>query len=275
MLIGAALPNAVEIVRDGKLSVFCGPCVIESREHALQHAELISAITRKLGISLIYKSSYDKANRTSAKSFRGLGIDEGLRVLADVRSAIGSPVVTDVHSPEEAEIAGKVVDVIQVPAFLCRQTDLLLAAGSSGKPVMVKKGQFLHPLDMSFCAEKIRSTGNENVLLCERGSCFGYRELVVDFRSLGWMREIAPVVFDVTHSVQVMGGAGGSSSGHRRFVPALARAAVAAGVDALFIEAHRDPASAPSEGPNMVPLAELEALLTDLKALHELSLSGR
>ena len=258
------------------LVLICGPCVIESREHSLRMAEAISVAARKAGVPLIFKSSYDKANRTSATSFRGLGIEEGLQILSEVRESFGIPLVTDVHSEREAAIAGSVVDLLQVPAFLCRQTDLLLAAGKGGKPVMVKKGQFVHPSDMAFAVNKIRSTGNDNVILCERGTCFGYRELVVDFRSLHFMAECGtPVVFDATHSVQIMGGSAGVSSGNRRFVPLLARAAIAAGVDGIFIECHDDPDHAPSDGLNMLPLSELLPLLTDLKALSEIRLITR
>ena len=254
------------------LALICGPCVIESRESSLFHAAEIAKIARRSGVPLIFKSSYDKANRTSLSGFRGLGLDEGLKVLGEVRSEIGVPVVTDVHSEEEAIAAAGVVDLLQIPAFLCRQTNLLLAAGSTGCPVMIKKGQFLHPADMAYAVDKVFSTGNENVLLCERGTCFGYRELVVDFRSLAVMRALGqPVVFDATHSVQIMGGALGASGGNREFVPLLARAAVAAGVDAVFLECHEQPEKALSDGPNMVPLADLEKLLGVLKALDEKS----
>lgn len=258
------------------LTIICGPCVIESKDHALMMAEKISAICKKIGLSLIYKSSYDKANRTSNKSFRGLGLEQGLEILALVRDKFGLPVITDVHSPEEAKLAGKVVDILQVPAFLCRQTDLLVAAAETKKPVLVKKGQFLHPADMKFAGEKIKEAGNNQVLLCERGACFGYRDLVVDFRSLVIMRNLGfPVVFDATHSVQVMGGSSGSSSGNREYVSYLSRAAVALGVDAVFLECHNAPDSAPSDGPNMLPVEQLEALLADLKVLHELKLNTR
>ncbi len=261
---------------DAPLTLICGPCVIESRDHALRTAERLLEINSSRGFRLVYKSSYDKANRTSAKSFRGPGIDEGLKILNEVRNVHGLPVITDVHSPEEARAAGEVVDIVQIPAFLCRQTTLLLAAGETGKAVMVKKGQFLHPSDMQFAAEKILSTGNEKVLLCERGSCFGYRELIVDFRGLEMMRGLGyPVVFDATHSVQVMGGAGGSSSGNRDMVPSLARAAVAVGIDALFLECHEDPDSAPSDGPNMIPLDQLAPLLEDLALLSRAPLATR
>ena len=266
--IGGALSELFLFPEQDKLTVICGPCVIESRDAILQHAKKIVEQAQRAGVRLIFKSSYDKANRTSKTSFRGVGIEEGLEILSEVRREFGVPVISDVHSPEDAQKAGEVLDIVQIPAFLCRQTDLLLAAGQTGKAVLIKKGQFLHPLDMEFCAEKIRSTGNDKVLLCERGSCFGYRELIVDFRGLEWMREIAPVVYDGTHSVQVMGGANGKSSGNRRFIPGLMRAAVALGVDGIFIEAHQDPDYAPSDGPNMLPLDQLEPLLRDLRALH-------
>jgi len=273
--IGSKLKNSFEFPDSEKLTVFSGPCAIESRDSVLFHAAEIYKITSKLGVNLVFKSSYDKANRTSKNSFRGVGIDEGLKILSEVRSEFGIPVISDIHSPEDAKFAGEVLDVVQVPAFLCRQTDLLIAAGETMKVVLVKKGQFLHPTDMQFCAEKIRSTGNNSVILCERGTCFGYRELVVDFRSLEWMAEIAPVVFDGTHSVQVIGGAGGSSSGNRQFIPGLMRAAVASGVSGVFIESHQSPESAPSDGPNMVPLGELERLLKDLNALYLMRLETR
>ena len=253
-----------------ELAIICGPCVIESREHALFMAKSIKSICDRLGLPLVYKSSYDKANRTSASSFRGMGLDEGLKILREVRETFKIPVITDVHTEEEAEVAGLHVDILQIPAFLCRQTDLLLAAGRSAKTVLIKKGQFLHPADMAFAAEKVKQAGGADVLLCERGACFGYRELIVDFRSLGIMRELGyPVVFDATHSVQVMGGSNGKSGGARKWVPPLARAAVAFGVDAVFLECHQEPEQAPSDGPNMIPLGELEALLVQLKQIRE------
>jgi 2-dehydro-3-deoxyphosphooctonate aldolase (KDO 8-P synthase) len=215
-----------------------------------------------LPISFVFKASFDKANRTSAHSARGVGMEEGLAILQQVRSTLGVPVLTDVHNEEQAARVGTVVDVLQIPAFLCRQTDLLLAAGRTGKTVHVKKGQFLHPSDMRFVAEKIASTGNNKILLCERGTSFGYRDLVMDPRSLLMMRETGyPVVFDATHSVQQLGGTGGSSGGSRQFVAALARAAVAVGVDGVFIECHNDPDNAPSDGPCMLPLETVGPLL--------------
>lgn len=274
--IGGGDVAQISVGQGQPLALFCGPCVIESREHALEHAAEISKTATSVGIPLIYKSSYDKANRTSVGSFRGVGLEEGLEILLEVRRKYRLPVVTDVHSPDEALAAAKVADVIQIPAFLCRQTDLLVAAGNSGKPVLVKKGQFLHPDDMEFCVGKIKSTGNSQVMLCERGTSFGYRELIVDMRSFEMMRQTEmPVVFDATHSVQIIGGAQGKSSGRSEFVSILARAAVAAGVDGVFVESHKDPAHAPSDGPNMIDLARLPALLRDLKALHDLSLETR
>jgi len=274
VVIGDSLSGSVKIGEEG-LPFFCGPCVIESRDSALRHAEALKGIFERTRAQLIFKSSFDKANRTSSSSFRGIGRDEGLRILEEVRQNFSLPVVTDIHSPEDIEAASSVVDVLQVPAFLCRQTDLLLAAGKTGKPILVKKGQFVHPQDMQFAVQKIESTGNNQTLLCERGTCFGYRELVVDYRSLAWMREFAPVIFDATHSVQVMGGKGGSSTGFRDFVPGLARAAIAFGCDGIFIEVHENPDSAPSDGPNMLRLSDIESLLVDLVNLHELDLGSR
>lgn len=264
--------NSIKVGTNEKLLVIAGPCQIESREHCLRHAEFIANAVKSLPISLVFKSSFDKANRTSISGQRGIGIDEGLAILADVRSMFGIPVLTDIHSEEQARIAGAVVDVIQTPAFLCRQTDLLIAAGKFGRAVNVKKGQFLHPSDMAFVAEKVASTGNKNILLCERGTCLGYRELVVDMRSFGLMRAAGyPVVFDATHSVQQMGGAGGASSGMREFVSALARGAVAVGVDGLFMECHEDPSKAPSDGPCMLPLSEIGKVLDSMCRIREAS----
>jgi 2-dehydro-3-deoxyphosphooctonate aldolase (KDO 8-P synthase) len=252
-----------------KLLLIAGPCQIESLDHCLLIGRHLLQATASLPISLVFKSSFDKANRTSAKSSRGVGIDEGLRILGQVRSTLGIPVLTDVHNEEQAELAGKVVDVLQIPAFLCRQTDLLIAAGRTGKTVHVKKGQFLHPSDMRFVAEKIASTGNSKILLCERGTSFGYRDLVMDPRSLIMMQETGyPVVFDATHSVQQLGGGSGSSGGARHYVQALARAAVAVGVDGVFIECHEDPDRAPSDGPCMLPLPQVEPLLKVLCAIR-------
>ena len=262
--------RGIAIGGESPLAFICGPCVIESRDHALFMAENVARIRQELALPIVFKSSYDKANRTSAGSFRGVGLQEGLKILQEIQALFSMPVVTDVHSEEEAAAAAEVVDLLQIPAFLCRQTSLLLAAGRSGKPVMVKKGQFLHPQDMAYASDKIKASGNSQVIFCERGSCFGYRDLVVDFRSLSIMSELGcPVVFDATHSVQVIGGAGGASGGNRKYVPMLARAAVAAGVDALFFECHDNPVQAPSDGPNMVPLDALPSLLADLCTLKQ------
>ena len=262
--------------RGQPLFAICGPCVIESRDHVMKIAGFLTELSKKLSVPIIFKSSYDKANRTSAGSYRGLGIDAGLKILEEVRREFGLPIVTDVHTEEEAAQAGQSVDLLQIPAFLCRQTSLLEAAGKTAKPVMIKKGQFLAPEDMQFAIEKVNAAGSSQVICCERGACFGYRELVVDMRGLEVMRALgAPVVFDATHSVQRMGGAGGKSSGSREYVAPLARAAVALGVDGVFLECHDRPDSAPSDGPNMLPLEAVEPLLRDLKVLHELKLETR
>jgi 2-dehydro-3-deoxyphosphooctonate aldolase (KDO 8-P synthase) len=252
------------------LFVIAGPCVIENETLCLQVAERLQIITAALGIPFIFKSSYDKANRTSGASFRGLGLDEGLRILRKVHEEIGVPVLSDVHSIEEVQPAAEVLDVLQIPAFLCRQTDLVLAAMRTGKAVNIKKGQFLAPWDMKPVVDKATSTGSHRLLLTERGSCFGYNNLVSDFRSLPIMRQWGyPVVFDATHSVQLPGGAGTASSGQREFVAPLARAAVAVGCDGLFMEVHPDPDRAPSDGPNMVPLDQVEDLLRQLVRIRE------
>jgi 2-dehydro-3-deoxyphosphooctonate aldolase (KDO 8-P synthase) len=254
------------------LAFLCGPCQIESRAHALETAAALAEMARAAGVGLIYKSSFDKANRTSAGAARGVGIEEGLGILAEVRARTGLPVLTDVHTEEQAARAGAVVDCLQIPAFLCRQTDLLLAAGRTGKPVNVKKGQFLAPWDMPNVAAKIASTGNDQVMLCERGASFGYNTLVSDMRALPIMAATGyPVVFDATHSVQQPGGQGSSSGGQREFAPVLARAAVAVGVAAVFIETHADPDHAPSDGPNMIPLRGMPALIARLKAFDALA----
>lgn len=257
------------------LAFICGPCQIESRAHALETAKVLAELAATAGIGLIYKSSFDKANRTSVSAQRGIGIDEGLDILAEVRATTGLPVLTDVHSEDQATRAGAVVDCLQIPAFLCRQTDLLLAAGATGRPVNVKKGQFLAPWDMKNVAAKIASTGNDQVMLCERGTSFGYNTLVTDLRGLPTMAATGyPVVFDATHSVQQPGGQGTSSGGQREFAPVLARAAVAVGVAAVFIECHADPDNAPSDGPNMIPLARMPALVARLMAFDRLAKAG-
>src|SRR3984957_20352535 len=247
---------------DRPLALIAGPCALESRAHALEMSHALVELTGRLGIGLIYKTSFDKANRTSLGSARGLGLDEALPILAELRETYGCPVVTDVHEREQCARVAEAVDVLQIPAFLCRQTDLLLAAGATGRAINVKKGQFLAPWDMKNVAAKIASTGNENILLCERGASFGYNTLVSDMRSLPIMVETSyPVVFDATHSVQQPGGQGTSSGGDRRFAPVLARAALAVGCAAVFIECHPDPDRAPSDGPNMIRLSEMPALI--------------
>jgi len=275
-MIPPAPPRAVEIgsarfATDAPFALIAGPCAIESRAHALETADAIKAIADRLGIACVYKSSFDKANRTSAGSFRGVGMDEGLAILAEVRRATGLPVLTDVHESRQCAPVAEAVDCLQIPAFLCRQTDLLAAAAATGAAINVKKGQFLAPWDMANVVAKLEGFGATRLLLTERGASFGYNTLVSDFRALpimaasGW-----PVVFDATHSVQQPGGLGATSGGQRDFVPVLARAAVAVGCAGLFVEPHRDPDAAPSDGPNMVPLAELEGLLFDLRAIDRL-----
>jgi 2-dehydro-3-deoxyphosphooctonate aldolase (KDO 8-P synthase) len=262
--------GAVAFGRDAPLALICGPCQIESRDHALGLAERIASIARAAGMPLVFKASYDKANRTSLGGARGVGLEAGLRILEEIRATLGVPVLTDVHTEEQCAAAGAVVDMLQIPAFLCRQTDLLIAAARTGKAINVKKGQFLAPWDMANVAAKIAESGNRRITLCERGASFGYNTLVTDFRGLPIMARTGyPVVFDATHSVQQPGGQGGSSGGQREFAPVLARAAVAVGVDGVFVEAHEDPDRAPSDGPNMLPLDWLERLLPELKALDE------
>src|SRR5271170_8230453 len=257
---------------DLPLVFIIGPNTLESRAHALETSTALAEIARKLGIGLIYKTSFDKANRTSLGGERGIGLKEGLPILAEVREATGLPVLTDIHAPEQCAPVAEVVDVLQTPAFLCRQTDLLLAAGRTGKPVNVKKGQFLAPWDMQNVAAKIASTGNEQILLCERGASFGYNTLVVDMRALPIMAQTGyPVVFDATHAVAQPGGLGDRSGGEREFAPVLARAAAAVGVAAMFIETHQDPDRAPCEGQTMVPLKTLPALFETLIAFDRLA----
>ncbi len=253
-------------------ALIAGPCAIESCGHALETAAALIEMTRPRGIPFIYKSSFDKANRTSASSARGIGMDAGLPILAEVRETLGCPVITDVHTAEQCASVAEAVDVLQIPAFLCRQTDLLLAAAATGRAVNVKKGQFLAPWDMKNVAAKILGAGNANVMLCERGASFGYNTLVSDMRSLPELAATGcPVVYDATHSVQQPGGQGATSGGQREFVPVLARAAVAVGVAAVFMETHADPDSAPSDGPNMVPLKDMPALLDRLSAFDKLA----
>ena len=254
------------------LFLIAGPCVIESEDHALKMAEEISAIARKLQIPYIFKASYDKANRTSLHSFRGPGLEEGLRILQKIGKETGLPLLTDVHEAKDVPAVAEVVDVVQIPAFLCRQTDMLVAAAKHAESINIKKGQFVSPWDMRHAVEKVRASGNDNVFLTERGSSFGYNNLVVDMRSLAIMRQFAPVVFDATHSVQLpSSGAGGKavSGGQPEHIPLLARAAVAAGVDGVFMEVHDNPAEAKSDGANALPLSELEKVLNELLAIRK------
>jgi len=250
------------------LVLIAGPCVIESRDAALRHAERLHALAAAVGLGLVYKSSFDKANRTSMAGYRGVGLEEGLAILAEVRTTTGLPVLTDVHEREQVAAVAEVADVLQTPAFLCRQTDFIVAVAAAGRPVNLKKGQFLSPGEMVRVVEKARTTGNQDLLVTERGFAFGYNNLVADLRSLPVLAETGcPVVFDATHSVQQPGGLGTASGGDRRFVAPLARAAVAAGVDALFLEVHEDPSRALSDGATSVPLADLPALLRELAAI--------
>ena len=266
------IPNAIVTVgaarfgNDLPLALIAGPCQLESRAHALEMASALKEIAAKVGVGLVYKTSFDKANRTSAKAKRGLGLDAALPIFAEIRDSLGLPVLTDVHEAEQCARAAQAVDVLQIPAFLCRQTDLLIAAANTGKTVNVKKGQFLAPWDMQNVVAKITGAGNGNVMVTERGVSFGYNTLVSDMRALPILKRTtgAPVIFDATHSVQQPGGQGTSSGGEREFVPVLARAAVAVGVAGVFIETHQDPDKAPSDGPNMVPLKEIEGLLRTL-----------
>jgi 2-dehydro-3-deoxyphosphooctonate aldolase (KDO 8-P synthase) len=253
--------------------LIAGPCALESRAHALETSQALREITDKLGIGLIYKSSFDKANRTSISTARGIGLEKALPILAEVKESIGCPVLTDVHLPDQCAVVAEVVDVLQIPAFLCRQTDLLVAAAETGKAMNVKKGQFLAPWDMTNVANKIFQSGNDKVLLCERGASFGYNTLVSDMRALPIMAAETgcPIVFDATHSTQQPGGRGGTSGGQREFAPVLARAAIAVGVAAVFMETHQDPDSAPSDGPNMIYLRDMPEVLETLVAFDRLS----
>ncbi len=263
-----------EVAADKPFALIAGPCQLESVEHAIMIAETLAENCARLGVGFVFKGSYDKANRSSIGGERGLGMGAGLEILDAVKTRLGLPVLTDVHDPSHCAPVAEIVDVLQIPAFLCRQTDLLLAAGETGKAVNVKKGQFLAPWDMPNVAAKIASTGNENIMLCERGASFGYNTLVTDFRGLPTMARTGyPVVFDATHSVAQPGGLGASSGGQREFAPVLARAAVAIGGAGLFIETHQDPDNAPSDGPNMIPLDQMASLLQDLKAFDELAKS--
>ena len=262
VVIGGAAP----------IALITGPCQLETRDHTMFMAEAIAKACSATGTGFIFKASYDKANRSSISTQRGIGMDEGLKILAEVRDAFGCPVLTDVHDAAQCSPAGEVVDVIQIPAFLCRQTDLLLAAGRTGRAINVKKGQFLAPWDMGNVAEKIASTGNDAIMLCDRGTSFGYNTLVSDFRGLPTMAQTGyPVVFDATHSVQQPGGQGTTSGGQREFAPVLARAACAVGVSALFIETHQDPDNAPSDGPNMIPIDQMVQLIGTLRDFDALA----
>ena len=265
----------ISLGNDLPLALIAGPCVIEGRAHALETASAVREAAAEAGIGFIYKSSFDKANRTSVDSPRGVGMAEGLEILAEVRESVGCPVLTDVHEPEQCVPVAAAVDVLQIPAFLCRQTNLIVAAAATGRPLNIKKGQFLAPWDMANVVAKAEQAGNRDVLVCERGASFGYNTLVSDMRALPVLAATGcPVVFDATHSVQQPGGLGGRSGGQREFVPVLARAAVAVGVAAVFMETHRDPDNAPSDGPNMVPLGDLPGLLERLVALDRLTKNG-
>ncbi len=264
--------GALTVANDRPFVLIAGPCQMESRAHALETAAALAEMCAKLGVGLIYKSSFDKANRTSISTARGMGMDKALPIFAEVRERFGCPVITDVHEVDQCAPVAQAVDVLQIPAFLCRQTDLLIAAAKTGRAVNVKKGQFLAPWDMKNVVNKLTESGNDRVLLCERGASFGYNTLVSDMRSLPIMAETGfPVVFDATHSVQQPGGQGTTSGGQRAFVPVLARAAIAVGVAAVFMETHENPDDAPSDGPNMVPLTEMPALLARLQAFDRLA----
>ena len=263
----------VRFGNDLPFALIAGPCALESRAHALEMASALKEITGKLGIGLVYKTSFDKANRTSSKSERGIGLDAALPIFAEIRDSLGLPVLTDVHDAAQCARVASAVDVLQIPAFLCRQTDLLVAAAQTGRAVNVKKGQFLAPWDMANVVTKITSAGNANVLVTERGASFGYNTLVSDMRALPILKETtgAPVIFDATHSVQQPGGQGTASGGERQYVPVLSRAAIAVGVAGLFVETHQDPDKAPSDGPNMVPLKDMEPMLRRLIAFDRIA----
>ncbi|MBK5926470.1 3-deoxy-8-phosphooctulonate synthase [Rhodobaculum claviforme] len=264
--------GTLRIANDAPLTLIAGPCQIESADHARRMAETLVGVCADLGLGLVFKASYDKANRSSLKGARGVGLDAGLRVLSDIRAEFGCPVLTDVHDAAQCAAVAEAVDILQIPAFLCRQTDLLLAAGATGRVVNVKKGQFLAPWDMANVADKVASTGNRRILLTERGASFGYNMLVSDMRALPVMAATGyPVVFDATHSVQLPGGLGTASGGQREFVAPLARAAVAVGVAAVFVECHDDPDNAASDGPNMLPIATMRPFLARLMALDRLT----
>ena len=270
--VGADLARPVTFSNDRPLVVIAGPCQLEGRDHALAIARTMAEACADAGLGYVFKASYDKANRTSLSGERGVGMEAGLEMLAEIRRAVGCPVLTDVHAPGHCARAAQAVDILQIPAFLCRQTDLLLAAGETGAAINVKKGQFLAPWDIAPVAEKVASTGNARILLTERGVSFGYNTLVADMRSLPIMARTGwPVVMDATHAVQQPGGLGGASGGQREFAPVLARAAAALGIAAVFVETHPDPDTAPSDGPNMVPLAQMPALVASLAAFDRLA----
>jgi 2-dehydro-3-deoxyphosphooctonate aldolase (KDO 8-P synthase) len=280
-MLTTAKPNSIVTVGNAKfgnalpLALIAGPCALESRAHAFEMAEALKAIAGRLGLGFVYKTSFDKANRTSANSARGMGFDKALGIFAELREKLGVPVLTDVHEPDQCAPVAAVVDVLQIPAFLCRQTDLLIAAANTGCVVNVKKGQFLAPWDMANVVAKVTGAGNANVLVTERGVSFGYNTLVSDMRALPVLAKTgAPVIFDATHSVQQPGGQGTSSGGEREYVPVLARAAVAVGVAGVFIETHQDPDKAPSDGPNMIPLKDMEAMLQRLMQFDALAKSA-
>ncbi len=262
----------LSVANDRPLTLIAGPCAMESRDHALATAATLKQMTDDLGIGLIYKSSFDKANRTSVDGHRGVGMAAAMDIFSEIRESIGCPVLTDVHEPNQCAVVANAVDVLQIPAYLCRQTDLLIAAGETGATINVKKGQFLAPWDMANVVAKIESTGNKNIMVCERGTSFGYNTLVSDMRALPVLAQTGcPVVFDATHSVQQPGGLGGRSGGQREFAPVLARAAIAIGVAAVFLETHEDPDNAPSDGPNMIPLDKLSRVLETLMAFDKLA----
>ena len=272
-LSGNGITTPVIIGGGARIAFIAGPCQLESRQHALEMAHALKEIGQRLNVGIIYKTSFDKANRTSVNAARGLGLEQSLPIFDEIRQVTGLPVLTDVHSEEQARVAAQAVDVLQIPAFLSRQTDLLLAAAATGKAINIKKGQFLAPWDMKNVIAKVVGAGNPNVMACERGASFGYNTLVSDMRALPVLRDIGcPVVFDATHSVQQPGGQGTSSGGQREFVPVLARAAVSVGVDAVFLETHEDPDNAPSDGPNMVPLDKFEELAAQLIAFDDLAI---
>ncbi len=268
----SAPAGLVRFPQNAPVAIIAGPCAMESRQHALETAQALKEMAERVGLGVIYKTSFDKANRTSASSARGIGLEQALPIFAEIRETVGLATLTDIHTAEQCAIAAEGVDVLQIPAFLCRQTDLLLAAAATGRVINVKKGQFLAPWDMKNVVKKITGAGNPNVLVCERGASFGYNTLVSDMRALPILAQTgAPVVFDATHSVQQPGGQGTTSGGQREFVPVLARAAVAVGVAGVFAETHPDPDKAPSDGPNMVPMDQFEAFLRDLKAFDDLA----